>query len=164
MMQNYWVGVSTPLFQELIGWRLYPMHAFFCALSFVLGESYLCVGLICQCTFCILRRAGYPLRRWTSKSFSLSSPKASADDLLGYSEMVSIRRVPCDPADAQQSWSTKTISKMTATKTMMVPGPTRPLSQMGGVGPEALALPLYQHRTSMRLYVKMRMIHQCSNE
>ncbi|WRT70803.1 uncharacterized protein IL334_007802 [Kwoniella shivajii] len=33
---NYWVGVSTPLFQELIGWRLYPMHAFFCALSFVL--------------------------------------------------------------------------------------------------------------------------------
>ncbi|KAL7423031.1 hypothetical protein Q5752_002330 [Cryptotrichosporon argae] len=33
---NYWVGVSTPLFQELIGWRLYPMHAFFCVLSFVL--------------------------------------------------------------------------------------------------------------------------------
>ncbi|WWC72683.1 uncharacterized protein I206_106647 [Kwoniella pini CBS 10737] len=33
---NYWVGVSTPVFQELIGWRLYPMHAFFCALSFVL--------------------------------------------------------------------------------------------------------------------------------
>ncbi|WWC65321.1 uncharacterized protein I303_107939 [Kwoniella dejecticola CBS 10117] len=33
---NYWVGVSTPIFQELIGWRLYPMHAFFCALSFVL--------------------------------------------------------------------------------------------------------------------------------
>ncbi|KAK4685728.1 hypothetical protein P7C73_g4408, partial [Tremellales sp. Uapishka_1] len=33
---NYWVGVTTPLFQELIGWRLYPMHAFFCALSFVL--------------------------------------------------------------------------------------------------------------------------------
>lgn len=34
--QNYWVGVSTPVFQDLIGWRLYPMHAFFCALSFVL--------------------------------------------------------------------------------------------------------------------------------
>jgi len=33
---NYWVGVTTPLFQELIGWRLYPMHAFFCSLSFVL--------------------------------------------------------------------------------------------------------------------------------
>ncbi|RXK41044.1 hypothetical protein M231_01675 [Tremella mesenterica] len=33
---NYWVGVTTPLFQELIGWRLYPMHAFFCAVSFVL--------------------------------------------------------------------------------------------------------------------------------
>lgn len=35
-LQNYWVGVSTPVFQELIGWRLYPMHAFFCAISFVL--------------------------------------------------------------------------------------------------------------------------------
>ncbi|WVO17337.1 hypothetical protein L204_105029 [Cryptococcus depauperatus] len=33
---NWWVGVSTPLFQELIGWRLYPMHAFFCSLSFIL--------------------------------------------------------------------------------------------------------------------------------
>jgi hypothetical protein len=33
--QNYWVGVSTPVFQDLIGWRLYPMHAFFCSLSFV---------------------------------------------------------------------------------------------------------------------------------
>lgn len=28
--------MSTPVFQELIGWRLYPMHAFFCAISFVL--------------------------------------------------------------------------------------------------------------------------------
>lgn len=36
MLQNYWVGVTTPLFQELIAWRLYPMHAFFCAISFVL--------------------------------------------------------------------------------------------------------------------------------
>ncbi|UOH80185.1 hypothetical protein LQV05_002834 [Cryptococcus neoformans] len=35
-ISNWWVGVSTPLFQELIGWRLYPMHAFFCALSFIL--------------------------------------------------------------------------------------------------------------------------------
>ena len=37
-MQNFWVGWSTPLFQQLIGWRLYPMHAFFCTLSFVIGE------------------------------------------------------------------------------------------------------------------------------
>nr|XP_031859525.1 uncharacterized protein CI109_004987 [Kwoniella shandongensis]KAA5526597.1 hypothetical protein CI109_004987 [Kwoniella shandongensis] len=35
-LSNWWVGVTTPIFQELIGWRLYPMHAFFCALSFVL--------------------------------------------------------------------------------------------------------------------------------
>ncbi|KAK8850652.1 hypothetical protein IAR55_004571 [Kwoniella newhampshirensis] len=35
-LSNWWVGVTTPIFQELIGWRLYPMHAFFCCLSFVL--------------------------------------------------------------------------------------------------------------------------------
>ncbi|WVQ86107.1 hypothetical protein IAT38_008275 [Cryptococcus sp. DSM 104549] len=35
-ISNWWVGVSTPVFQELIGWRLYPMHAFFCVLSFIL--------------------------------------------------------------------------------------------------------------------------------
>lgn len=35
---NYWVGVTTPLFQQLIGWRLYIMHAFFCVVSFILGE------------------------------------------------------------------------------------------------------------------------------
>ncbi|WOO81901.1 MFS glucose transporter mfs1 [Vanrija pseudolonga] len=33
---NYWVGVTTPLFQQLIGWRLYIMHAFFCVVSFIL--------------------------------------------------------------------------------------------------------------------------------
>ncbi|KAJ6509426.1 general substrate transporter [Mycena vitilis] len=33
---NFWVGLTTPVFQELIEWRLYPMHGFFCACSFVL--------------------------------------------------------------------------------------------------------------------------------
>ncbi|KAJ7125692.1 general substrate transporter [Mycena crocata] len=33
---NFWVGATTPVFQELIEWRLYPMHGFFCACSFVL--------------------------------------------------------------------------------------------------------------------------------
>ncbi|ORY28027.1 putative receptor [Naematelia encephala] len=33
---NWWVGESTPVFRDLIGWRLYPMHAFFCCISFVL--------------------------------------------------------------------------------------------------------------------------------
>ncbi|EPQ29075.1 uncharacterized protein PFL1_03364 [Pseudozyma flocculosa PF-1] len=32
---NYIVGEATPVLQETIKWRLYPMHAFFCACSFV---------------------------------------------------------------------------------------------------------------------------------
>ena len=28
----------TPYLQEVIEWRLYPMHGFFCACSFVVGE------------------------------------------------------------------------------------------------------------------------------
>lgn len=32
---NWVVGEITPVLQELIGWRLYLMHAFFCAVSFV---------------------------------------------------------------------------------------------------------------------------------
>jgi len=32
---NWIVGEVTPVLQELIGWRLYLMHAFFCAVSFV---------------------------------------------------------------------------------------------------------------------------------
>ncbi|KAJ7103641.1 general substrate transporter [Mycena belliarum] len=33
---NFWVGATTPVLQEMIEWRLYPMHGFFCACSFVL--------------------------------------------------------------------------------------------------------------------------------
>ncbi|PWN48606.1 hypothetical protein IE53DRAFT_185741 [Violaceomyces palustris] len=32
---NWAIGEATPILQETIKWRLYPMHAFFCALSFV---------------------------------------------------------------------------------------------------------------------------------
>lgn len=35
---NFLVGEATPYLQEVIEWRLYPMHGFFCACSFVLGE------------------------------------------------------------------------------------------------------------------------------
>jgi sugar porter (SP) family MFS transporter len=35
---NFLVGEITPVLQEAIKWRLYLMHAFFCAVSFVLGE------------------------------------------------------------------------------------------------------------------------------
>ncbi|KAH7885882.1 general substrate transporter [Phlebopus sp. FC_14] len=33
---NFIVGETTPYLQEVITWRLYPMHAFYCACSFVL--------------------------------------------------------------------------------------------------------------------------------
>lgn len=32
---QYYVGATTPLYQDLIGWRLYPMHAGFCLISFI---------------------------------------------------------------------------------------------------------------------------------
>lgn len=35
---NFLVGEVTPVLQDLIKWRLYLMHAFFCAVSFVLGK------------------------------------------------------------------------------------------------------------------------------
>ena len=35
---NWLVGEVTPILQEAIGWRLYLLHAFFCAVSFVIGE------------------------------------------------------------------------------------------------------------------------------
>lgn len=34
---NFLVGEITPYLQDLIAWRLYPMHGFFCVCSFVLG-------------------------------------------------------------------------------------------------------------------------------
>ena len=36
---NWLVGEVTPVLQEAIKWRLYLVHAFFCAVSFVLGLS-----------------------------------------------------------------------------------------------------------------------------
>ncbi|KAG7099121.1 hypothetical protein E1B28_000994 [Marasmius oreades] len=33
---NFLVGEATPMLQEYIGWRLYPMHGFFCICSFIL--------------------------------------------------------------------------------------------------------------------------------
>lgn len=35
---NWLVGEMTPILQEAIQWRLYLIHAFFCAVSFVVGE------------------------------------------------------------------------------------------------------------------------------
>ncbi|BGP27960.1 hypothetical protein JCM10295v2_006947 [Rhodotorula toruloides] len=35
-LSNYIVGEATPILQETIAWRLYPMHAGFCVFSFIL--------------------------------------------------------------------------------------------------------------------------------
>jgi len=35
---NWLVGELTPVLQEWVTWRLYLIHAFFCACSFVLGK------------------------------------------------------------------------------------------------------------------------------
>lgn len=37
---NWLVGEVTPVLQEWIKWRLYLVHAFFCAVSFVLGKNH----------------------------------------------------------------------------------------------------------------------------
>ena len=37
---NWLVGEVTPVLQEAITWRLYLVHAFFCAVSFVLGKLF----------------------------------------------------------------------------------------------------------------------------
>jgi hypothetical protein len=37
---NWLVGEMTPILQERIQWRLYLIHAFFCAISFVIGKSH----------------------------------------------------------------------------------------------------------------------------
>ena len=42
---NWLVGEMTPILQEHIQWRLYLIHAFFCAASFVIGRFWLTFGL-----------------------------------------------------------------------------------------------------------------------
>jgi hypothetical protein len=41
---NWLVGEMTPILQEHIQWRLYLIHAFFCAASFVIGKFYWAFG------------------------------------------------------------------------------------------------------------------------
>lgn len=43
---NWLVGEVTPVLQAAVKWRLYLIHAFFCACSFVLGEHPLCVLVV----------------------------------------------------------------------------------------------------------------------
>lgn len=72
---NWLVGEMTPILQEVISWRLYLVHAFFCATSFVVGKLilqsvlanyslpfYSIFHLSRNCR-CQIRRHGYALRR-----------------------------------------------------------------------------------------------------
>lgn len=45
---NWLVGEMTPILQEWIQWRLYLLHAFFCAVSFVVGKSTFVDSLRCS--------------------------------------------------------------------------------------------------------------------
>lgn len=71
---NWIVGEMTPILQEWIKWRLYLVHAFFCAVSFVLGTFLLLPGSLLpihvltasKCTSCILRQPTFGSRIWTS--------------------------------------------------------------------------------------------------
>jgi hypothetical protein len=44
---NWLVGEVTPILQDAIHWRLYLVHAFWCAVSFIVGEL---SHAICNCS------------------------------------------------------------------------------------------------------------------
>ena len=60
---NWVVGELTPILQKWITWRLYLVHAFFCAVSFVLGKASLSsifTVLTCVCSILYLPRNRQP--------------------------------------------------------------------------------------------------------
>ncbi|KAG8936619.1 hypothetical protein FRC02_000612 [Tulasnella sp. 418] len=70
---NWIVGELTPILQELIGWRLYPMHGFFCACSFVLVY------------FCYPETKGIPLEEMDAVfgEIPISDEESETSSLLG---------------------------------------------------------------------------------
>ena len=64
---NWIVGEVTPYLQDAIEWRLYPMHAFFCILSFILGLFYIWINDLCL-SFCLFV---YSLLLWVLVTFSV---------------------------------------------------------------------------------------------
>jgi Sugar (and other) transporter len=67
---NWLVGEVTPILQKVIKWRLYLLHAFFCAASFVLGASAsLASELLTNVSQCIsytLKPPTFGWKTWTS--------------------------------------------------------------------------------------------------
>ena len=67
---NWLVGEMTPILQEWIKWRLYLVHAFFCAVSFVLGTfpptlRQVSRLTLSQCISSILKLPTSALKTWT---------------------------------------------------------------------------------------------------
>jgi MFS family permease len=80
---NWLVGEMTPILQELIAWRLYLVHAFFCAVSFVVGMSppfcpskHTLSNLPMQYTSSIPKHAASASRTWMSSSATQPAPSA----------------------------------------------------------------------------------------
>jgi hypothetical protein len=78
---NFLVGEVTPVLQDAIKWRLYLVHAFFCACSFVVGKCILSISLVLrdsnkylQSTSFIPRPVVSDWRTWTSFSAMLPPP------------------------------------------------------------------------------------------
>ena len=82
---NWLVGEMTPVLQEWIKWRLYLVHAFFCAVSFVLG-AFSVTSMVLemmlsstpltskQSTSCILKPPTSASKTWTNFSATPQQP------------------------------------------------------------------------------------------
>ncbi|GAA5927224.1 hypothetical protein JCM3775_002484 [Rhodotorula graminis] len=77
---NYIVGEMTPILQETIEWRLYPMHAGFCVLSFILVF------------FAYPETAGVPLEEMDELFGDQPGPTLGASDTEFDSERAPLRR------------------------------------------------------------------------
>ena len=79
---NWLVGELTPILQEKITWRLYLVHAFFCAASFVLGKSkeniHFVVILMTYSLFYIPRNSKPSTRRYGSIVWGCDHSNANA--------------------------------------------------------------------------------------
>ncbi|PPQ67078.1 hypothetical protein CVT25_005679 [Psilocybe cyanescens] len=107
---NFLVGEITPYLQDLIEWRLYPMHGFFCISSFVL--VYFC-ELICVFIFlgmlnsgmqCIRKPKAFLWKRWM-----LFSAKVCAF-LLCFISLSSVQSPMAEEREEASDYASETVS------------------------------------------------------
>lgn len=70
-LSNYYVGETTPIYQDLFGWRLYPMHGMFCL-----------IAVLCVYTF-YPETAGVPIEEMGivfGDEYTSHIPQESSDD------------------------------------------------------------------------------------